>query len=300
MNALLATASASVSGNPWEFHPHVEVWGLVLALVVGYFVALRRLGPLLAKPGEPIYERKHIVRFVLAIVLLWGFADWPVHDLSENYLFSVHMVQHTVFSLIAPPILLMALPPWLLDWVTSPKYLRLALRKVGRPLPAALMFNGIIAVSHWPAWVDLSLRSEPFHFAAHFILWTTASAMWLPVVNPGVAGLPSLSRMAKMPYLFLQSIVPTIPASFLAFADTVMYRGYVDAPRITGMSVLEDQQLAGGIMKVGGTMIIWGVIVVIFFRWYAESERTGRDTLTWDDVARQLDRTPAKAEAPVS
>ena len=289
---------AAAAADPWQFHAHFDVWALVLSLVAGYVIAIRRLGPVLAPAGQPVVERKHIIRFVLGIALLWGFADWPVHDLSEKYLFSVHMVQHTVFSLIAPPILLMSLPPWLLDWLTSPRWLRFVLRKVCRPLPAALMFNGITAVSHWPAWVDLSLRSELFHFTAHFILWSTATAMWLPVVNPGVPGLPSMSRMAKMPYLFLQSIVPTVPASFLAFAETVMYKGYANAPRITSMSAIEDQQLAGGIMKVGGTMIIWGVIIVIFFRWYAESERSGRDTLTWDDVQRELDRTPpAKVEA---
>ncbi|HVM07123.1 MAG TPA: cytochrome c oxidase assembly protein [Acidimicrobiales bacterium] len=284
-----------------EFHPHFDVIGLVASLIVGYVVALRRLGPTLAaRRNEPVYERKHIARFVLAIALLFAFSYWPIHDWAEGYLFSVHMTQHTVFSLIAPPILLLSLPPWLLDWLTSPPWLRATLKRVCRPLPAALMFNGITAVSHWPAWVDLSLRSELFHFTAHLILWTTASAMWLPVINPGIDGLPSLSRMAKMPYLFLQSIVPTIPASFLAFADNLLYARYGLAPRITSMSAIEDQQLAGGIMKIGGTVIIWGVIVVIFFRWYADSERTGRDTLTWDDVEQEFARTPpAKSEAPV-
>jgi putative membrane protein len=281
-----------------QFHPHLDVIGLVLALVVGYVFALQRLGPVLApRRGEPVYERKHIVRFVLAITLIFSFSYWPVHDWSEDYLFSVHMVQHTVYSLIAPPILLMSLPPWMLDWITSAPWLRTVLRKVCRPLPAALMFNGITAISHWPAWVDLSLRSEWFHFAAHAILWATSSAMWLPVVNPGVAGLPALSRMAKMPYLFLQSIVPTIPASFLAWAEQPFYQGYISAPRITSMSAIEDQQLAGGIMKVGGTMIIWTVITVIFFRWYADSERTGRDTLTWEEVETEFERVPpAKKE----
>ena len=286
------------AADPWAFHPHIEVWALVAAIVAGYIVAIKRLGPALAPAGSPVVERKHVVRFVLGIALLWGFADWPVHDLSEDYLFSVHMVQHTVFSLIAPPILLLSLPGWLLDWLTSPRWLRTTLRKVCRPLPAALMFNGVTAISHWPAWVDLSLSSEPFHFTAHLILWTTSTAMWLPVVNPGVQGLPSLSRLAKMPYLFLQSIVPTIPASFLAFAENPLYQGYLDAPRITSMSVIEDQQLAGGIMKMGGTVILWAVIVVIFFRWYADSERTGRDTLRWEDVKEEFDRSPPARTEP--
>ncbi|HEX7167661.1 MAG TPA: cytochrome c oxidase assembly protein [Acidimicrobiales bacterium] len=288
-------------GHELEFTAHPSVWLLVGAIVVGYVLAIRVLGPSLVPAGEPIVSRKQVVLFGVGVALLWTFADWPVHDLAEKYLFSVHMVQHTVFSLIAPPILLLGLPTWLLDWLTSPAWLRAALRKICRPLPAALLFNGMIAFTHWPSWVDLTLRSEVVHFLAHTMLWATATAMWLPVVNHGVVGLPSLSRMAKMPYLFLQSIVPTIPASFLAFADNVLYEEYAKAPRIWGMSAIEDQQLAGGIMKVGGTMIIWTLIVVIFFRWYADSERTGNDTLTWDDVQRELDRTPPATEtaAPV-
>ncbi len=237
-----------------------------------------------------------MVCFGLGMALLWVFADWPIHDLAEKYLFSVHMVQHTVFSLVAPPLVLLGMPAWMLDRLTSPAWMRRVLRRACRPLVAALMFNGVIAFTHWPAWVDLTLRSEWVHFFAHVVLWTTATVMWLPVVNPGVRGLPSLSRPAKIPYLFLQSIVPTIPASFLAFADTVLYKPYALAPRITSMSAIEDQQLAGGIMKVGGTAIIWGVIVVVFFRWYAEHERTGSDTLTWEEVSAEFDRTAAPPE----
>lgn len=281
------------------FHPHFDVIGLVAALVALYVYTLRTLGPrLAARRGEPVYERKHLIRFGVAIALVFAFSYWPIHDWAEDYLFSVHMTQHTVFSLIAPPILLLSMPAWMLDFFTSAPWLRKVLRQVCRPIAAALLFNGVTALSHWPKWVDLSLTSELFHFTAHAILWGVSTAMWLPVVNPGVEGLPSLSRMAKMPYLFLQSIVPTIPASFLAFADGLLYDRYALAPRITSMSAIEDQQFAGGIMKVGGTIIIWGVIVVIFFRWYAESERSGRDTLTWSDVEQEFARTPpAKAEA---
>lgn len=276
-----------------EFHPHFDVIALVAALVAGYGYTLGKLGPrLAARRGESVYERKHLIRFGVAIALIFAFSYWPIHDWAEDYLFSVHMTQHTVFSLIAPPILLLSMPAWMLDFFTSAPWLRKVLRQVCRPLPAALLFNGITALSHWPKWVDLSQTSELFHFTAHAILWGVSTAMWLPVVNPGVDGLPSLSRMAKMPYLFLQSIVPTIPASFLAFADGLLYDRYALAPRITSMSAIEDQQFAGGIMKVGGTIIIWGVIVVIFFRWYAESERSGRDTLTWSDVEQEFARTP--------
>jgi cytochrome c oxidase assembly factor CtaG len=75
-----------------------------------------------------------------------------------------------------------------------------------------------------------------------------------------------------MLYLFLQSIVPTVPASFLAFAEKPIYSWYAAAPRLTAMSAVEDQQVAGAVMKIGGATIIWSVIIVIFFRWYRDGQ----------------------------
>jgi HAMP domain-containing protein len=76
-----------------------------------------------------------------------------------------------------------------------------------------------------------------------------------------------------MLYLFLQSVIPNVPVAFLAFATGVVYTYYSHVPRPFSVGVISDQQVAGAIMKVGGTFLIWGIIVVIFFRWAAEQER---------------------------
>ena len=39
------------------------------------------------------------------------------------------------------------------------------------------------------------------------------------------------------------------------------------------MSTLEDQQIAGLIMKIGAGLLLWALIAVIFFRWAADEER---------------------------
>jgi hypothetical protein len=59
------------------------------------------------------------------------------------------------------------------------------------------------------------------------------------------------------------------------------------------MSALEDQQVAGALMKVYGGFLLWAVIAATFFRWYSreESDRLP-DVLTWDDVERELRRSP--------
>ena len=277
-------------GHAWEWHAHLDVWLVVVGLVAGYIAAIRVLGPRFVPAGSRLVTRSQVRAFVLAVLFLEVAADWPLHDLGENFLFSAHMVQHTLLSLVVPPLLLVALPDWLLGWLTSAPSVGAIVRRIARPVPATLLFNGFIAISHWPAWVNGTLENHAFHFVAHALLFGVALVMWLPVVNRR-ADLPRLSPPLKMLYLFVQSIVPTVPASFLAFAERPIYRFYAEAARPFSMTAVEDQQVAGGVMKVGGAAIIWGVIVVIFFRWYASSQRDkGGDVLTWEDVERELER----------
>ena len=268
--------------SPWAWHAHPTTWLLTAVVVVLYAVALRR------RPAGAVVRPSNIAAFVAGVLALEVAADWPLHDLAERYLFSAHMLQHTLLSLVAPPLFLLALPPWLLERLTSPAWLQAVLRKTARPIPATLGFNGFIAISHWPKWIDFTLYHHGWHFWAHAGLVILAFNMWFPVVNT-LPGLPRLSPPGKMLYLFLQSIVPTVPASFLAFAEAPMFHFYEHVPRVW-LSVVEDQQLAGAIMKVGGSGILWSLIVVIFFRWYSRSEKGGGDVLTWEDVERQFDR----------
>lgn len=281
---------AQSPANPWAYHPHPEVWVLVVALVGGYVIALRRLGG----PGDAV-TGKQKAAFAAAVALLWGFADWPMHDLSEGYLFSVHMVQHLVFSLGVAPLLWMGTPPWLLRRLVTRSRMGPVLRAVARPIPATLGFNAVVVLTHIPAYVNLSVRNEAVHLGAHTVLLGASMVMWLPVVNR-LRELPTLSLPGSMLYLFVQSIVPTVPASFMAFATTPLYQAYIDAPH-PWIGAVEDQQLAGAAMKVGGGMFLWGTIIYLFFRWYARSQSGHGDVLTWADVERELERAgPAPRE----
>jgi putative membrane protein len=271
------------------FHAHPDVIAVVGLLAWGYAWSVRRLGPGAA-------SRKQIGYFSAGLAVILVFSMWPLHDISERYLFSVHMAQHTFFSLVAPALLLLGCPPALLRWLTAP--VAGVLRRLCRPVPASLLFNAVVVGTHWPKWVNYTVQHEWAHFLAHTLLFGAATVMWLPVINRDPS-LPTLSPPARMLYLFVQSIVPTVPASFLAFAERPIYSWYAAAPRLTAMSAVEDQQVAGAVMKVGGATIIWTVIVVIFFRWYQESQRDQGDVLTWADVEREMALT-APAVGPTS
>jgi putative membrane protein len=278
---------ALAAASPWQWHAHPDVWLLVVASIGGYLAALRWLGPVRVGHGAaPATARQRLFYFA-GVFALWLGADWPMHDLSERFLFSAHMVQHMLFTFVAPPLLLLGLPAWLLETLLRPTWLRRAVAFMTRPVIALIVFNGVIAVTHWPALVDLALRSELVHFCIHLVLFVTATLMWWPVVDR-LGGPRSLSEPAKMLYLFMQSILPTVPASFLTFASAPIYRFYVGVPH-PWVDVVTDQRIAGLIMKLGGGLLLWSVIATLFFRWNAREERHSGELITWDDFERELE-----------
>ena len=288
----------------WPWTPHPEVWLIVLAaLAVGTYV-VRALAP---AAGETV-ERRRKGFYLLAVALLWLASDWPVHDISEEYLYSVHMVQHLLITLVVPPLLLLATPEWLARRVVDPG--RPLARRLLRPVVVGLTFNVVVAITHIPWVVNTSATNGVFHYTAHLLLFVTAIAMWMPVCGP-FAEL-RLQPLSKMFYLFLMSVLPTVPAGFLTFAQTTIYDAYDTPLRLWGVTVANDQQVAGLIMKIVGGIYLWTIIAAIFFRWSARqraAERAagpagaepdggsvpqpvpgGSETLTYSEVVEAFER----------
>jgi putative membrane protein len=276
-----------VSPPAWE--PHPDVWLLVAAFATAYAVAIVRLGPE-HRGGGPAVTRLQVVSFSLGVLALWFAADWPVHDIGERFNFSIHMVQHLTFSMVAVPLMLLGTPAWLLRWILRPpSFAFRTVRVLARFLPAVILFNLVLVFTHWPALVNLALENGLVHFLVHSLVFVSAFIIWLPVVSP-LPEIPRLSPPTRMVFLFLQSIVPTLPASFLTFGSTPLYRFYEDVPHLWGLSTIEDQQLAGLIMKIGAGLLLWMIIAVIFFRWAGEEDRHRVARRRWQDLDRELSR----------
>ncbi len=270
------------------YHLHLDVWFVMATLLGAYAAAMRFLGPRHVSPGESPMSKWQVRIFALGVAALWIGADWPVHEMAEKYLFSVHMAQHFLFSLVAAPLLLGGLPGWLIRRLISPRPVMAAMRFLTKPLIAMVLYNGYLVFSHWPGFVEATLQNHGLHFVAHCILVGTALLMWWPVLSP-LPELPRLSQPGQMLYLFLQTIVPTVPASFLTFAQTTFYKTYASAPRLFApLDALTDQRLAGLVMKVGGGLLLWTIIAVLFFRWSAKEESGSPDAVDWQQLERRV------------
>jgi putative membrane protein len=267
------------------YQPHPEVWLLFGSIGAAYLIACRRH---LVATGEVTTRRKKKF-FIAGLAVLWLGADWPIHDLAEHYLYSVHMVQHMLFSFVAAPFLIAGMPVWLLRRYLRPKPVRVVFRFFTRPLVALIFFNGVLLFIHWPAVVTLSVTASSAwpHFLLHLLLLLASLCMWWPILSP-LPEMPPLPAPGQMLYLFLQSLAPSIPASFLTFGRHPLYPIYETFPRIWGMSAMTDQVVAGLIMKIVGAGIIWAVIAVVFFRWYGAEQRGELDALQYLDIQREI------------
>jgi putative membrane protein len=287
--------------DPWRFQANPEVYVLVTFLIGAYVYCVRVIGPRAVPAGQPVVTRRQIFCFTLAMLLLFTASTWPIHQIGEDYLYSVHMLQHMMLSYFMPPLVLLATPEWLLRVLVGTGRTWRVVTFMTKPIVAALVFNVVVMVTHIPGVVNSSVQSAPLHYSLHLLLVLSALLMWMPVVGPFHE--LRISDATKPIYLFLQSVVPTVPAGWLTFAEGVVYRHYRQPVRVWGISVTDDQQLAGAIMKIGGSIFLWSLVVFYFFKRFAtnwkEENTYRRQPLTFEEVQSTFEHTPAPPEQMV-
>jgi putative membrane protein len=249
--------------DPWRFQAHVEVWLLMIAIIGSYVYAIKVIGPRVVTNG-PVVTRRQIQSFTAGALIMWIASDWPMHDIAEEYLYSVHMLQHMMLSYFVPPLMLLATPKWLFDAVFGSGRGYRAIKFLSRAPVAGLLFNVMVMVAHIPDVVNRSVSNGPLHYSLHILLIVTSLLMWMPVCGPEKPF--RLQYGGMMIFLFLMSVIPTVPAAWLTFAEGSVYKHYDIPVRVWGLSVTTDQQLAGAVMKSAGSLFLWSIIVVIFFR----------------------------------
>ncbi len=263
---MMATAS------PWAWEPRPDVWLLVASLVGGYWWSLTRLR-LVLPDAPPMPSAAVRARFMSGVAVLWLAVDWPLDRIGDEFLFSAHMTQFVVIALIAAPLLVAGVPVWLQRELVRP--VSPTVRFLARAPIALLIFQLVLVATHLPVVVSQYSSNEFVHFVLHLVWVLSALLFWLPILGSEPVVTP-LGSGGKFLYLIAATIAPTVPASFLTWAETPLYDSYAEAPRIWGLSAVDDLQLAGAIMKVGGGTILWGFILWVFVSW-AASERVRPD-----------------------
>jgi putative membrane protein len=246
--------------------------GLLGGAYLGAWLARRRsinMGGRDRPPKPPWHLPLMFFGGLLALVVA---LNGPLHDLSDYYLFSAHMVQHLVLTLVVPPLLLAGTPAWMADAVlralTRRRPLGALIGVLMRPLPALACYAVALIGWHLPGPYNTALETHAWHVVEHVLLIATAVLGWWPILSPATVA-PALPYGGQLLYLFVFGMPMTVVAAFVTGAEHVLYPFYAAAPRIFDITPLTDQRLGGVIMWVPAAVIPVLVFSLVFFRWVA-------------------------------
>jgi putative membrane protein len=253
--------STSITG--FSVHP---------STVVG-IAALGSLYAWRAHRAERSVSSAQATAFASGLAAMFFCLNGPLHDLSDTYLFSAHMVQHLALTFLVAPLLLLGTPGWMLRPALRVPAVAAIARWVTRPSRCFILFNVTIAVWHLPPLYNLSMAHHGVHIAEHLMFLVTAVLVWWPLLSP-LPELPRLAYPGQMLYCFLMSLPMSVVAIYIAMADHVLYPAYEAAPRLWGILPLQDQMIGGLIMWIPGGLFLYSVMTVVFFKWAARDADT--------------------------
>ncbi len=263
------TVSASVW---WEWRLE---WGLIFILAfvaVGYLRVVRQA----ATATEHAFSRVHAAKFYAGLLILYIAAASPIDRIGEEYLFSMHMVQHNLFMYICAKLLLSGIPDWAARyWYNASGILRRLYSLISHPLPACLAFNLVFTLWHIPFLYDWALQDRMVHNVEHLTMIGTALMLWLPLWSPLTER--RLNYPMQMFYLIAIAIAQLPVFAYVTFSPEVLYPTYEMAPRLTLLTAAQDQQLGGVLMKINGMLVLFAAFISVAMQWY-NSEQNQTDS----------------------
>lgn len=253
-----------------------------------YFRFLKQI----ARTDKQSWQWKSPLLFWAGLASIYIAVASPIDRIGEEYLFSVHMVQHNIFMYLTAWLLLAGIPAWLLQAALDRLggIARIAYRYLRHPITACLLFNLTFTIWHIPFLYDWALQDRMVHNVEHLTMILTSVVLWLPLWNPIQADRP----IPPLQLLYLLSVViAQLPVFvYVTFSKQVLYPTYALAPRLTILSPLADQQLGGVIMKIVGMLVMFAAFLGAFMHWYKiEREKDERE-----ESLRLVQQRPSPAQ----
>jgi putative membrane protein len=261
---LTSTVGLEVIGWPFD----VSVYFGLVGLFLGHAWLAR----------ERNLSRLRSLYFGLGLFCIWLALETPLDTLSDYYLDSVHMIQHVLLGVLAPPLLLLGLN----DSMAARLAAVPGVRRITEPVPAQLIAAAVMIGWHIPALYDATLYSVPLHVLEHLTFVAGGVLFWWPVISATSRQAHlQLSDPAKLLYLFIGTFPQDGVALALQFSRTPFYEFYTHAPRVLpNLDPVTDQTIAGVVLQLLGKTSFLVAGLVIFFRWFSEQTSPDLDPLT--------------------
>jgi len=272
----------------WEWQPSILI-GFFLWQAAYLWLTGRRQGK--ARWNPVTLARK--VTFSVGTLLAFLALVSPIDYISDHYLFSVHMLQHLLLIMIAPPLWLLGLPDNFLDGLALPGPLQTFARRITHPVVAYLIFNSVVLIWHAPGFYEAALENNKLHILEHLMFLVVAIIGWWPMFGCSRQVAPRLNLPLQVLYMFFMMFPTTFLGALITLDPTPWIPFYTHAPRLWelasspgqavttfgqtangwGLSVMDDQQAAGLLMWVPGNMIFMVTGFVSLFKWFQAMER---------------------------
>jgi len=253
----------------WRYTPFLGVWMMSAVFIGGYLWAHRRAG----RSVDP----KLLRRWVFGVFALFVVSEWPIGQLGVGYFATIGIARYVVYTFVAAPLLLAGLPDWLvLRWFPQGTRRRQVLGAFTSWPIALLVFNAVLFGTHLPVTIDTLKVTQLGSFGVDVLHLGAALVWWWPAMQKVPAD-NHIEEPLRAFYLFASSVLMFVPAAFLTFSPLPLYGLYELAPPLwLGFDPIADQQAAGVVMNVGGGLVLWAIIGVLFLRW--ASQREAEDT----------------------
>jgi cytochrome c oxidase assembly factor CtaG len=243
--------------NPWQIQADPEWAAALVVAAVDYTVVVRALG----RRGTPT-EGRRVAAFAAGLVLIALALLSPIEHIALTSLLSVHLLQNVMLADWAPPLLVLGLSPAMIAACER----RRAIRMLTSPPAALIYWLAAWYVLHVPAVYGYALTHRWALGIEHLVFLTSGIAFWWPVLTPG-----RMTAQSKLVYLF-GAFIAASPVSLALALTHPQYSFYVHAPKLWGLSPLEDQQLGAIAMAIEQAAILFTACSIVFFRMLAEDE----------------------------
>ncbi|MDQ3784911.1 MAG: cytochrome c oxidase assembly protein [Actinomycetota bacterium] len=265
----------------WTFDPVVVVALLLAAWAYG--CGVHRLW---AKGRGRGVSSPQVTAFFTGLVALVVALLSPVAALGHT-LFAAHMVQHLILVLVAAPLLVFGAPFLPCSLALAPKWRR-NLHALGRspraaaawgaltgPLLVWILHVGALWAWHLPALYEAALGDQVLHVLEHLSFFGTALLFWSLIIS---YSRPRLTYPARLGYVFVIALQSGGLGAILTFASLPLYSVHAAGARAWGLSVLQDQQLAGVIMWIPAGVVYLASMALLFIRWMRSMDEGAAET----------------------
>lgn len=244
---------------PWDFEPGVVAGCLFLAAA---YAAATRLA-----------ERRRALVFIAADLVIFLALASPLDALADHYLFSAHMLQHLLLLEVAPPLLILGIPPGLAQRYLDFPAIASVERGLRRPLLAWAIGFAALCFWHWPPLYDAAVARDPVHALEHLSFVVSACIFWWPVLSPMAAS--RLDFTTSVFYLFSRMSANLVLGTLIASVPLGVYTAYRGAPQLPGVlaaiSPLLDQRLGGFLMWLPTLLVDFTMLPLLAALWNART-----------------------------